>query len=226
MENATSNKKLVVEALEKHELRYDGRTPTVTRPLAVTLSRFEGAATAEFSAGRTRVLAHVAAELVAPFPDRPAEGMLNFNVEFSPMASAAFEPGRPSAEAVELTRIVERGVRDSQALDTEALCVVAGERVWSIRVDAHVLDHDGNLIDATVAACMAALQHFRRPEVSVVQHGDGEQVLSGGAGGGGSGDAAPNASSAGTGQEEIWDVAGTSARTSATTPLFPPPPPP
>ena len=65
VEDATSNKKLVVEALGKHELRYDGRTPTVTRPLAVTLSRFEGAATAEFSAGRTRVLAHVAAELVA-----------------------------------------------------------------------------------------------------------------------------------------------------------------
>jgi exosome complex component RRP45 len=35
-----------------------------------------------------------------------------------------------------------------------------------------VLDHDGNLIDATCIALVAALQHFRRPDVEI----EGEKV--------------------------------------------------
>jgi ribonuclease PH len=73
---------------------------------------------------------------------------------------------------VELGRVVERAVRDSHALDVEALCVIHGERVWAIQVNVTVLDHDGNLTDAAVLAAMAALSHFRRPEVTVVQEGD------------------------------------------------------
>lgn len=34
-----------------------------------------------------RVLSVVSAEVVPPYPDRPTEGFLNFNVELSPMAS-------------------------------------------------------------------------------------------------------------------------------------------
>ncbi len=37
--------------------------------------------------------AQVTATLDAPYADRHAEGSLRFNVEFSPMASPAFEPG-------------------------------------------------------------------------------------------------------------------------------------
>ena len=45
--------------------------------------------------GETRVMAVVTAELEAPYPDRPNEGSIRFNVEFSPMASPTFQPGRP-----------------------------------------------------------------------------------------------------------------------------------
>lgn len=45
------------------------------------------------------------------------------------MASPAFEAGRPSMEAVELARLVERGLKGSGAVDTEALCVLAGRKV-------------------------------------------------------------------------------------------------
>ena len=36
----------------------------------------------------------------------------------------------------------------------------------------HVLDHDGGLVDASCIAVIAALQHFRRPDVSI----EGESV--------------------------------------------------
>lgn len=48
-------------------------------------------------------------------------------------------------------------------------------QVWSIRVDVHVLDSGGNLIDACCLAALAALLGFRKPQVEVDQSkGEGE----------------------------------------------------
>ncbi|KAJ1960224.1 3'-5'-exoribonuclease [Dipsacomyces acuminosporus] len=69
--------------------------------------------------------------------------------------------------------MIERVVRQSRAIDTEALCILAGEKVWSVRVDLHFLDHGGNLIDAASIAAISALRHFRRPDVTV----DGEEAI-------------------------------------------------
>lgn len=41
-----------------------------------------------------------------------------------------------------------------------------------MRADVHVLDYDGGLVDASCIAVIAALQHFRRPDVSI----EGEDV--------------------------------------------------
>lgn len=49
-------------------------------------------------------------------------------------------------------------------------CVCA--QVWQIRVDVHMLNNDGNLMDASSIAAIAALCHFRRPDVAV----QGEEV--------------------------------------------------
>ena len=116
--------------------------------------------------GETKVLAVATADLVEPYPDRPTEGVLQFFVELSAMASPAFEPGRPSEAAIELMR-PGRALRKSQALDIESLCVVAGRHVWSIRVDVTVLDHCGNLSDAVTIAALAALKHLRLPAVKI-----------------------------------------------------------
>jgi exosome complex RNA-binding protein Rrp42 (RNase PH superfamily) len=39
--------------------------------------------------------------------------------------------------------------------------------VWALRVDVHVLDAGGNLLDAAFLAALAALLAFRKPEVEV-----------------------------------------------------------
>lgn len=62
------------------------------------------------------------------------------------MACMEFDNERKTADQVELGRIVERGLRDSRAVDTEALCIVAGEKVWAIKCHIHILDHGGNLV--------------------------------------------------------------------------------
>lgn len=92
------------------------------------------------------------------------------------MASPAFEVNRPTETEVLLSRILEKTVRRSGALDVESLCLVAGHSCWSVRVDLHVLAHDGNLTDAACLAVVAALRHFRRPDTSM-EGGDGGAVL-------------------------------------------------
>ena len=41
-----------------------------------------------------------------------------------------------------------------------------------VRLDLHVLNHEGNLADACSVAGLAALAHFRRPDVTLT----GDQV--------------------------------------------------
>ncbi len=100
------------------------------------------------------------AEVASPFPDRPSEGSLSFSVDASALSSSS------KISEIEITRQIERAVRDSDALDLESLCLVSGERVWAIACDVALLSSGGGAaIDVCVLAAMAALRAFRKPEV-------------------------------------------------------------
>lgn len=88
------------------------------------------------------------------------------------MVAPSFEANRPTETEVLLSRLLEKTIRRSGALDTESLCLIAGQKCWSVRVDLHVLSHDGNLLDTSCFAVVAALRHFRKPETSM----DGETL--------------------------------------------------
>ncbi|KAI8388656.1 ribosomal protein S5 domain 2-type protein [Radiomyces spectabilis] len=169
LDPSLNESEFLLEALRKGH-RVDGRAVYDMRLIELTFGSDYGHV--EIQLGRTRVAARVTAEVVRPRPDKPTEGMLLFNTEISPMASALFDAGSRSEEEVLISRIIEKAMRRSRAIDTEGLCIVAGEKVWSIRVDLHFMDHDGNLIDCACIAAITALLHFRRPDVTVV----GEEV--------------------------------------------------
>lgn len=119
-----------------------------------------------------RVLAKVTAEVTVPYTDRPFDGVFTITSELSPMVAPSFEVNRPTETETLLSRLLEKTVRRSGALDTESLCLIAGKKCWSVRVDLHVLSHDGNLIDTACFAVIAALRHFRKPDTSM----DGETL--------------------------------------------------
>ena len=73
------------------------------------------------------------------------------------MASSTFEPGPPDENSIEIARVVDRGIRESKAIDLEKLCIEPGKKVFVVFVDVYVLNHDGNLIDASALAALAAL---------------------------------------------------------------------
>ncbi|KAL1914767.1 uncharacterized protein VTP21DRAFT_8025 [Calcarisporiella thermophila] len=169
-EPSINEKEFLLEAL-RQGLRVDGRRPNDMRSLKLKFRDEFGQVDVQL--GRTRVMAKVSCEVVRPYPDRPTEGFLVINTEISPMASPVFESGRSSEEEVYISRIIEKSLRRSRAIDTEGLCIVAGEKVWSVRVDLHFLDHEGNLVDCACIAAITGLLHFRRPDVTV----SGEEVI-------------------------------------------------
>ncbi|XP_024068770.1 exosome complex component RRP45 isoform X2 [Terrapene carolina triunguis] len=162
-------RRFLLRAIEERK-RLDGRQSYDYRNVRISFGADYGCCIVEL--GWTRVLGQVSCELVSPKLNRATEGILFFNLELSPMAAPAFEPGRQSELLVKLNRLLERCLRNSKCIDTESLCVVAGVKVWQIRVDLHLLNHDGNIIDAASIAAIVALCHFRRPDVSV----QGEEV--------------------------------------------------
>jgi len=117
--------------------------------------------------GKTEVLVGVKIETGEPFPDTPNEGVQTVNAELVPLASAAFEPGPPDENSIELARIVDRGIRESKTIDTSKLVIEPGKKVFVVFVDVYVLNHDGNLIDASALAAVAALLNTKMPNYEV-----------------------------------------------------------
>jgi len=72
-----------------------------------------------------------------------------------------------------ILRILERTLLIGGAMDAEALCVQSGNWVWRLHVDVSLLDDGGNALDACILAAVAALRHYRLPEVNI-GGGDGE----------------------------------------------------
>lgn len=136
--------------------------------------------------GETKVLAQVSCEITQPRATRPSEGILYLNVNSG-------QDKRSAEHIVLLTRNLERALKESRCVDLESLCIKAEEKVWKIRVDLNILNHEGNLIgklkkyqkhwqticnrffdglklfliDCASVAALAALAHFKRPDVTI-----------------------------------------------------------
>ena len=138
--------------------RLDGRGLTEYRKVQLETGIIGSAeGSARIRLGKTEVLVGIKVEVGTPFSDTPNEGVLTVNVELAPLASPAFEPGPPSKEAIELARVVDRGIRESKAIVVEKLCVIPGKKVFVVFIDVYVLNHGGNLIDASAMAALTAL---------------------------------------------------------------------
>ena len=155
--------------------RIDGRSPNEYRDISLeigVIGKAEGSARVKI--GNTQILIGAKPQIAEPFPDSPSLGILMTNSELLPMASPTFEPGPPDERSVELARVVDRCIREGKVVDLEKLCIVEGEKVWMIFLDIHVLDHDGNLIDASVLGSVASLIDAKIPHAS---HEDGKIIL-------------------------------------------------
>ncbi len=148
--------------------RIDGRSLTDYREFKLEEGLIEKAeGSAKVTLGKSEVLVGVKVETGEPFPDTPNEGVMTVNAELVPLASATYEAGPPDENSIELARIVDRGIRESHAIDTEKLCIEPGKSVVVVFVDVWVLNYDGNLIDTSAIAAVAALMNTKMPVFEV-----------------------------------------------------------
>jgi exosome complex component RRP42 len=57
-------------------------------------------------------------------------------------------------------------------IDLKQLCIVPGKAVWEVWIDIHALNHDGNLMDASALAAVAAILTAEVPKAMVNEKGE------------------------------------------------------
>jgi exosome complex component RRP42 len=156
-------KQQMIEALSRGK-RLDGRNFESYRDLEIEIGIIDKAnGSAKVKLGNTEVLAGVKVETGEPFEGLENKGALIMSAEVLPTASSHVEPGPPDEEAIELSRVVDRGVRESKMLDLDKLALIPGKIVYTIFVDCSIINSDGNLLDATSYAVVAALLTCKLP---------------------------------------------------------------
>ena len=163
---------VIVEHLRRQQMwdalakgkRLDGRDFSEQRPLEIETDVIKKAnGSARVKLGHSEVIAGVKVSTGEPFEGLENKGALIVSAEVLPIASPHVEPGPPDEEVVELARVVDRGVRESEMIDLDQLVLVPGKIVYTVFVDCSVVNVDGNLFDATSYAVVAALLGAKLP---------------------------------------------------------------
>jgi exosome complex component RRP42 len=163
---------IIVEHLRKQQMwdsiskgkRLDGRNLDEIRPIEIEFDIIKKAnGSAKVKLGNTEVVAGVKVETGEPFEGLENKGALILSAEVLPTASPYSEPGPPDEETIELARVVDRGVRESQMVDLDKLVLIPGKTVYTIFVDCSIINTDGNLFDATSYAVISALISSKLP---------------------------------------------------------------
>ncbi|MFT4308967.1 MAG: RNA-binding protein [Candidatus Woesearchaeota archaeon] len=147
-------------------LRYDGREMGTLRELTVSVGVSKNAEGSSFvKLGDTMVYAGVKMAVEKPYDDTPNQGNLMVNAELTPIASPLYESGPPSDFAIEVSRVVDRAIRESHTIDLNSLCIEPREKVWGIIIDIVPINDAGNVLDASSIAALAALKNAVFPKL-------------------------------------------------------------
>jgi len=149
----------------KEGKRFDGRKPDEFRNIEVEMdvsNKAEGSVKVKM--GKTEVVVGVKMDVSAPYADSANKGNLMTTSELLPLSSPRFENGPPKFSAIELGRVIDRGLRESGFIDFEKLCIKEGEKVWTVFVDIYSINDDGNLLDAAGIGALIALKNAKMPK--------------------------------------------------------------
>ncbi|MFW9826386.1 MAG: exosome complex protein Rrp42 [Candidatus Thorarchaeota archaeon] len=157
-------KDYIITNLKKEE-RIDGRNLWEYREFQIKsdiIASAEGSA--DVLLGDTRIITGLKYEVGEPFPDLPDEGVCTIMAELLPVASPLFERGPPDEQSIELARVIDRGIRHADCVQTKKLCIKENEAVYILFVDMYVINYAGNLIDAGGVGSLTTLISSHIPE--------------------------------------------------------------
>jgi len=157
--------KSYIENNLKKEKRIDGRGLWEYRDFNIKTDIIAAAeGSSDMSLGDTRILTGIKYDIGEPYPDMPDEGVCTIMAELLPLASPLFERGPPDQQSIELARVVDRGIRHANCIQTKRLCIKENEAVYIVFVDMYVINHGGNMIDCGGIGSLAALISAHIPE--------------------------------------------------------------
>ncbi|MAG77843.1 RNA-binding protein [archaeon] len=155
-----------IQGIAKKGFRHDGRKfDEYRQPVEIEygVSSKSAEGSARVKVGDTEVVAGVKLDIGTPYSDKPDEGSIMVNVELLPLSSTRYEAGPPDINAIELSRVIDRGIRECHAVDFKKLCVEKGEKVWMVFIDIYPINAAGNLADVCSLAALAALKDAKFP---------------------------------------------------------------
>jgi len=152
--------------LAREGKRIDGRKLDEYRELNVETDFAKNAeGSTMVTLGKTKVMAGLKMDVGTPYPDSQDEGAISVGAEELPLAHPDYESGRPGDGEVELARVVDRGLRESKAIDFKGLCIKEGEAVWVGYLDFYALNGDGNLFDSGSIAALVTFVNAKMPKL-------------------------------------------------------------
>jgi exosome complex component RRP42 len=152
--------------LAKQGKRLDGRGLDEMRDFTIETDKYQNAeGSARILLGETEVIAGIKVAVDKPYPDNPDEGAISVGAELLPLAHSEYEAGPPSPDEIEVARVVDRGLRESKAIDFTKLCIKEGESCWIAFMDFYAINADGNLFDAGSLAALAAFLNAKMPKL-------------------------------------------------------------
>lgn len=163
MNISTVTEQYIRERLSKG-IREENRGIFSYRDIKLEINKMSNAeGSAQIMLGNTKVLVGIKLDVGEPMRDKPEEGSIMTAAELLPLAYHKYDSGPPSAEAVELSRVIDRGIRAANVIDVKKL-FIEPEKAWNVFIDVYVLNYSGNLFDAGTLAAVAALLNTRMPK--------------------------------------------------------------
>jgi exosome complex component RRP42 len=154
--------------LLKQGRRIDDRALDEQRPLTIETGVIPKAnGSARIRLGNTEVITGVKIQPDKPFPDLGDKGILICTAEILPLADPSVEPGPPNEDVIELARVVDRGIRETEMIDLHQLVLIENKSVIGLFIDSSVIDADGNLFDACSYASVAAILSCTVPKYEI-----------------------------------------------------------
>ena len=156
----SNNEESFMNKCVEQGLRIDGRKLNEYRDIKIDFGLNPGSV--GVCLGKTRCYVTINCELSTPNYSKPNEGIIEYKATFPNYLN------KSQYDSHELTTIIEKGIKQSNAIDLESLCVLANEKVWIISVNICIIQMDGNIIDCANIGVISALKHHRRPDVQVI----------------------------------------------------------
>jgi exosome complex component RRP42 len=150
----------------KEGKRLDDRGFNDYRSLEVKVGNVKSAGGSSWvKLGDTEIVCGIKFVVGTPYPDSPDEGSMSLNLELTGLSSPDFNTGPPQIGALEYGRVADRAIRHADAIDFKELSIIPGEKSFTMFIDCYAINADGNLIDATEIAALAAIMNARIPKL-------------------------------------------------------------